>query len=70
MTAEKKVPRWTDRTDRSWPVEVVPAWAYDALKRENERLQWSLAEVKKEVCAVTPDWKRALRIMDQAGVAP
>jgi hypothetical protein len=36
-----------------------------ALLVEIERLRCSLAEVKKEICAVTPDWKRALRIIDQ-----
>lgn len=23
------VPRWTDRSDKTWPIEVVPAWAFD-----------------------------------------
>lgn len=46
------------------PLHVDPRVA--SLLAENESLRWSLSEVKKEVCAVTPDWARALRIMDQA----
>lgn len=38
-TEQKPVPRWTDRSDKTWPVEVVPAWAYDDAKKEVERLQ-------------------------------
>lgn len=49
------------------PLVLVGCVEYRALK-EIERLRWSLAEVKKEVCAVTPDWNRALRIMDQAEI--
>jgi len=34
---------------------------------EVERLRWSLAEVKKEVTAVTPDWARVMRIFNETG---
>lgn len=30
-----------------------------------ELLRWSLSEVRREVVAVTPDWARAIRIIDQ-----
>jgi hypothetical protein len=38
----KDVARWTDRSDRNWPVEVVPAHEYDALKRRADRLEAAL----------------------------
>lgn len=38
LSSDTQVPRWTDHTDKTWPVEVVPAWAYDALKKDNDRL--------------------------------
>jgi hypothetical protein len=44
-TEQKKVPRWTDRSDRTWPVEVVPAWAYDAAEKKIERLRDALAAI-------------------------
>lgn len=41
------VPRWTDRSDKSWPIEVVPAWAYDGLKKEYDKVVEQLrAELK------------------------
>lgn len=41
---------------------ALQVWHYEKI----ERLRWALAELRKEICAVTPDWNRALRIIDQA----
>lgn len=35
------------------------------LERERDNLIWNLAAVKKEVTAITPDWGRAMRILDE-----
>ncbi len=41
---EKAVARWTDRSDPWWPVEVVPAWAYDQLKKRADQLEAALKQ--------------------------
>lgn len=44
---EKAVPRWKDYSDKEWPIEVVPAWAYDGLKKAYDRVVEQLnAELK------------------------
>lgn len=36
------IARRTDRTDREWPIQVVPAWEYDKLKKRADRLEAAL----------------------------
>lgn len=31
-----------------------------------DHLEWTIAELKKEVTRVTPDWARVMRLFDQA----
>lgn len=45
---KKTVPRWTDRTDKTWPVEVVPAWAYDELKKDHDQyVAWASPQLER-----------------------
>jgi hypothetical protein len=53
MTDEQKVPRWADRSDRAWPIEVVPASAYDKQTKEIERLRSEHAGHERVLTAVT-----------------
>ena len=42
-------PRWEDRTDKRWPVTVVPKWAYDALRAHAAALQAEREALKYDI---------------------
>jgi hypothetical protein len=46
LPAEKQVARWIDRSDKTWPVEVVPAWEYDRQAKEIEQLRTDAARYR------------------------
>lgn len=53
--AETNAPRWTDYTDKTWPVEVVPAWAYDKLKKQRDDLLAALKKIVSEGDYTAPE---------------
>jgi hypothetical protein len=39
--------RWEDRSDKSWPVTVVPAWSYDKLHAAYEGVKQELVTARE-----------------------
>jgi hypothetical protein len=70
MTASEAVSKLQRSLNNTDPVATpditISRGGVGNIVRVIESLQWTIAEVKKEVGAIKPDWARVMRLMDQA----